>query len=123
MRAHNLLADLNLDGGEQIGVFGERDDYGARELGKVAGGCDLAVVGQAIDVGEIGPAHAEMLCGLIHALDERLLTAGDSLGNHDGDVVGQLDDEDLERDVERDRTRPLSAIACLGPAPSPPWSI
>jgi len=92
MRAHDLLAHLNLDGGEQIGVLGERDDDGARELGKVAGGGDLALVGQAIDVGEIGPPHAEVLCRLVHALDERLLTAGDPLGDHDGDVVGRLDD-------------------------------
>ena len=63
---------------------------------------DLAVVGQAVDVGEIGPAHAELPCRLFHALDERLLTAGDPLGNHDGDIVGRLDDEDLKRDVERD---------------------
>ena len=46
---------LNLDGGEQIGVLGELDDDGARELGKVAGGGDLALIGQAVDVGEIGP--------------------------------------------------------------------
>jgi hypothetical protein len=58
----------------------------------------LALVGHAVDVGEIGPLHAEMLCRLVHALGERLLTAGDPLGDHDGNVVGRLDDEDLERD-------------------------
>ncbi len=103
MRAHDLLADLNLDGGEQIGVLGEGDNDGARELGKVAGGGDLALVGQAIDVGEIGPRHAEMLCRLVHALDGRLLIAGDPLGDHDGDVVGRFDDEELEGDVECDQ--------------------
>src|SRR5215475_15558783 len=103
MRAHDLLAHLNLDGGEQIGVLWELDDDGARELSKVAGGGYLALVGQAVNVGEIGPRHAEMLCRLIHALDERLLTAGNPLGDHDGNVVGRLDYKDLERDVERDR--------------------
>ena len=99
MRAHDLLAHLNLDRSEQIGMLRERDDDGARELGKIAGCGDLALVGQAVDVGEIGPPHAEMLCRLVHTLDERLLTAGDALGDHDCDVVGQLDDEDLQRDV------------------------
>ena len=103
MRAQDLLAHLNLDGGEQIGVLGERDDDGARELGKVAGDGYLPLIRQAVDIGEIGSPHAEMLRRLVHALDERPLTARDPLGYHDGDVVGQLDDEDLERDVERDQ--------------------
>src|SRR4026208_1811515 len=115
MRAYDLLAHLNLDGGEQIGVLGERDDDGARELGKVAGGGDLALVGQTVDVGEIGPRHAEILCRLVHALDKRLLTAGDPLGDHDGDIVGRPDDEDLERDVERDRLAHFQPELAWGP--------
>ena len=55
MRAHDLLAHLNLDGGEQIGVLRERDDDGARELGKVAGRGDLALVGQAVAAKTAGP--------------------------------------------------------------------
>jgi hypothetical protein len=72
-------------------------DDGIKGLAR-AGCGDLALVGHAVDVGEIGPLHAEMLCRLVHALGERLLTAGDPLGDHDGNVVGRLDDEDLERD-------------------------
>ena len=96
MRAHDLHTHLNLDGGEQISVLGELDDDGARELGEVSGGGHLPLVWQAVNVGESGPRHAEMLRSLVHALDERLLTAGDPLGDHDGDVVGRLDDEDLD---------------------------
>ena len=103
MGAHDLLADLHLDGGEEIGVFRKLDDDGAGELGEVAGRGDLALVGEAVDVGEVRARHAEMLRRLVHARDERVLAAGDRLGDHDGDVVGRLDDEHLERDVERDR--------------------
>ena len=102
MGADDLLADLNLDGGEQIGVFGELDDDGASELGQVAGGGDLALVRQTVDVDEIGPRHAEMLRRLVHALHECLLAAGDRLGDHHGDIVGRFDDQHLERGVERD---------------------
>src|SRR6185437_9355836 len=34
----------------------------------------------------------------------RAMAAGDCLSDHDGDVVGGLHDEDLERDIKRDRT-------------------
>ena len=53
MRAHHLLADLHLNGGEEIGIFGKLDDDGARELGEIAGGGDLAFVGQAVGIGEM----------------------------------------------------------------------
>jgi hypothetical protein len=45
--------------------------------------------------------HADMLRRLVHARDERVLAAGDRLGDHNGNIVGRLDDEDLECDVER----------------------
>ena len=47
--------------------------------------------------------HAEVLRCLVHARDECLLAAGDGLGDHHGDVVGRLHDQDLQRDVEGDR--------------------
>ena len=49
MGAQDLFADLDLDGGEQIGVLGKLDDDGAGELGEIAGGGDLPLVGQAVD--------------------------------------------------------------------------
>ena len=59
--------------------------------------------GRPLTLAKLVRAHAEMLCRLVHALDERLLTAGDPLGDHDGDVVGRFDDEELEGDVECDQ--------------------
>ena len=103
MRAQHLLADLHLDGGEEIGIFGKLDDDGARQLGEIAGGGDLALVRQAVGIGETGARHAETLRRLVHALNEGLLAAGHGLGDHHRDIVGRLDDEHLERDVERDR--------------------
>ena len=52
MRPQDLLAHLDLDGGEEIGMLGELDDDGAGELGEIACGCDLALVGQAVRIGE-----------------------------------------------------------------------
>ena len=59
--------------------------------------------GRPLTLAKVRPGHAELLRRLVHARDKGVLTAGDRLGDHDGDVVGGLDDEDLERDVERDR--------------------
>ena len=85
-------------------MLGKLDDNGAGKLGQIAGRGDLALVRKAVDIGEVRPGHAELLRCLVHARNERVLATGDRLGDHDGDVVSRFDDEDLERDVERDRT-------------------
>ena len=104
MGAHRLLTHLHLVQREEIGVLRKFDDNGARELGQVAGRGDLALVMEAVDICKPRPGHAEPLRRLIHAGDERGLAAGNRLGDHYGDVVGGLHDENLERDVECDRT-------------------
>ncbi len=102
MGAYDLLADLHLDRGEEVGVLGKLDDDGARETGEIARRGVLLLVGQAVDVGEMRARHAEMLRRLVHLGDEPILTAGDGFGDHHRDVVGRFDDEHLERDVEGD---------------------
>ncbi len=102
MSAYGLLAHLNLDCREKVGMLGELDDDGARELGEIARRGDLLFVGQPIHVGEMRAHHAEMLRRLVHALHERFLAPGHGLRDHDGDVVGRFDDEHLEPNVEGD---------------------
>src|SRR6516164_7524181 len=61
-------------------------------MARFTGRGDLALVRKIADIGEMSARHAEMLRRLIHARDKRVLTAGDRLGDHDGDVVGGLHD-------------------------------
>ena len=96
MGAHSLLAHFDLDRREEVGVLRKLDDNSAGEFGQITGRGDLALVREAVDIGEMRARHAEMLRRLVHARDERVLTAGDRLGDHDGDVVGGLHDQDLE---------------------------
>jgi hypothetical protein len=44
--------------------------------------------------------HTESLRRLVHALDERLVTACDPLGDHDGGVVGRYDNKGLQRVID-----------------------
>ena len=103
MGAQHLFAHLHLSDGEEIRVFGELDDDGAGQLGEIACGADLVVVGQPMRVGEMRLRHVEPLGGIVHALNKDLLAAAHSLGDHHGDIVGRFDDEHLERGVECDR--------------------
>ena len=88
MGTHSLLAHLHLGQREEIGVLRKLDDNGAGEFGQIAGRGDLALVREAVDIGEGGARHAEVLRRLFHARDESFLAASDRLGDHHGDVVG-----------------------------------
>jgi len=93
MGTHSLLAHFDLDRREEVGVLRKVDDNSAGEFGQITGRGDLALVREAVDIGEMRARHSEMLRRLIHAGDERVLAAGDRLCDHDGDVVGGLHNE------------------------------
>ena len=73
MGTHGLLAHLHLGQREEIGVLRKLDDNGAGELGQIAGRGDLPLVREAVDIGEGGARHAEVLRRLVHARDESFL--------------------------------------------------
>ena len=56
---------------------------------------------QPVGVDEVRARHAEPLGGVVHQVDEVVLIAADGLRQHDGHVVGGLDDEGLQRQVDR----------------------
>src|SRR5262249_61808552 len=99
MGAYDVVADLNLNGAEEVGVFGKLDDDGSGKLGEIARGCNLALPGQTIHIDIMRVGHPESLRRLVHALDERLVTAWDPFCDHDGGVVGRHANNSLERVV------------------------
>src|SRR3974377_1233257 len=102
MRPNELLAHLDLRHREEIGIFRELDDNGARELGKIAGRGDLTFFREAVDVDKVGAGHTEPGGSLIHARNETFRAAPYPFGEHDSDVIRRFDDEDLEAGVDRD---------------------
>jgi len=48
MGAYDVVADLHLNGAEEVGVLGKLDDDGSGKLGEIARGCNLTLLGQTI---------------------------------------------------------------------------
>ena len=74
---------------------------GAAHHRHIVGARDVAVLVEAVAVFKNRIAHAELRRARIHALDERLLRAGDGFGEHDRRVVGAHDDAGLDEVVHR----------------------
>ena len=89
----------------------------------VAGRGLVALVGQAVGVGEAAADHAEALGMGVHQLREALDRAADILGDGRGDVVGRLDHHDLEGVVERISVPGLKPILDGGRAAAPSETV
>ncbi|QTK81341.1 Hypothetical protein AT6N2_L0413 [Agrobacterium tumefaciens] len=96
-----LLARGNALKREIMGIFGEFafDDQGQQR--QVAGRRVLAFAWQAVGVHVMRGIHAEALRLRIHLRYEIIRGAADGLGNRNRNVVGRLDQQQLERAVHR----------------------
>ena len=54
---------------------------------------------KAVRIDKMGVGHAEPRRGRVHQLDERTFTAGDLVGEHQGDVVRRFHDQGLHGQV------------------------
>ena len=92
-----------------MGVLGKLPQDRCGEKADVARARHLARIEQSVGIGEIGSCHAETAGIEVHLLHETLGGAGCSFGKHIGHVVGGVDEEDLEREVDREGAAGLHA--------------
>jgi hypothetical protein len=94
---------------EQVLMVRELEQERAGQDRHVARRRLVALVGQAVRIGETAVPHADALGLCVHPLGEALDRAADILRDGRGDVVGRLDHEDLEGVVEADLGAGLEA--------------
>ena len=109
MAAQAAFADAHVRQRPIVRVFGVFGHDGARQLGQIASGGDLAGIRQTVSVDEIGARHAKALGGGIHFLDKRGLVARDSFCQHHRYVVGRFDDHSLQRRIDGDLRTDIQA--------------